>query len=93
MKTKKLIIGLLCVAGIVSVAVASAINTKTETVAAEQKDHKKFVKTGYRCDKCSCSGYWGYRHDNGTYEGGCQNTDGHGHRCGHSPEHHGLRSW
>lgn len=93
MKTKKLIIVLLCVAGIVSVAIASAVNTKAESVATEQSKHKKFVKTNCRCDKCGCSGYWGYRHDNGTYEGGCQNTDGWGHRCGHSPEHHGLRSW
>lgn len=56
---------------------------------------KKFVKTGNRCNKsnCSCSGYWGYKHQNGTYEGSCSNTDGHGHTCGHGPEKHGLRKW
>ena len=30
---------------------------------------------------------------NGTYEGACSNTDGHGHTCGHGPEKHGLRKW
>lgn len=28
---------------------------------------EKFVKTNYRCTKCSCSGYWGYKHQNGIY--------------------------
>lgn len=56
---------------------------------------KKFVKTKNKCTKsnCSCSGYWGYKHDNGTYEGACSNTDGHGHTCGHGPEKHGLKKW
>ena len=56
---------------------------------------KQFVKTRNRCTKsnCSCSGYWGYKHNNGTYEGTCSNTDGHGHTCGHGPEKHGLRKW
>lgn len=56
---------------------------------------KKFVKTKNKCQKsnCSCSGYWGYKHDNGTYEGACSNTDGHGHTCGHGPEKHGLKKW
>lgn len=56
-------------------------------------DSKTFVKTSNACDDCSCKGYWGYRHSNGTYEGKCSNTDRWGHKCGHSPEHHGLRSW
>lgn len=57
--------------------------------------YKKFVKTKNKCIKsnCSCSGYWGYKHHNGTYEGNCLNTDGHGHRCGHGPEKHGLKKW
>ncbi len=54
---------------------------------------KKFVKTNYRCSKCSCSGYWGYLHDNGTYEGACSNRDKWGHKCGHGPEKHGLKKW
>lgn len=93
MKKKKLIIVLFCAVGIVFGAVASVCIDAREAVSVEQKDTRKFVKTRYRCDKCGCSGYWGYQHSNGTYEGGCQNTDGWGHRCGHSPEHHGLRSW
>lgn len=57
------------------------------------RNRPSFVKTKFRCDKCSCSGYWGYRHDNGTYEGNCSNTDSWGHTCGHSPQHHGLQNW
>lgn len=52
-----------------------------------------FKKTSYRCDKCSCKGYWGYKHNNGTYEGNCSNRDAGGHTCRHSPQHHGLRKW
>lgn len=54
-----------------------------------------FVKTNYKCkhNSCDCSGYWGYKHGNGTYEGKCQNSDGWGHTCNHSPEDHGLKSW
>ena len=52
-----------------------------------------FVKTKAKCDKCSCSGYWGMKHANGTYEGNCRNTDQWGHKCGHSPSHHGLREY
>ena len=54
---------------------------------------KTFVKTSYECNECSCSGYWGYKHSNGTYEGSCSNTDIWGHKCGHGPEKHGLRKW
>lgn len=53
----------------------------------------KFVKTNVKCDECSCSGYWGIKHDSGAYEGDCQNTDQWGHRCGHSPSHHGLKQY
>ena len=93
MKTKKLIIGLFLIAGITSDAIALTNANAKETTDIEQQDRKTFVKTRARCNKCQCSGYWGYYHTNGTYEGSCQNTDGWGHRCGHSPEHHGLRSW
>ena len=57
--------------------------------------YRTFVKTKNKCQKsnCSCSGYWGYKHGNGTYEGNCSNTDGHGHTCGHGPEKHGLKKW
>lgn len=71
--------------------------TSTAATAATSSSAvtKRFVKTSSRCTKsnCSCSGYWGYKHDNGTYEGACSNTDGHGHTCGHGPEKHGLRKW
>lgn len=55
--------------------------------------YRTFVKTHNSCSKCDCSGYWGYKHGNGTYEGNCSNSDGHGHTCGHGPEKHGLRKW
>lgn len=53
----------------------------------------KLVKTDAECEKCSCSGYRGKKHDSGTYEGDCQNTDQWGHRCGHSPSDHGLKQY
>lgn len=67
----------------------------TSAAASSSAKTKKFVKTKDKCTKsnCSCSGYWGYKHDNGTYEGACSNTDGHGHTCGHGPEKHGLKKW
>lgn len=55
--------------------------------------YRTFVKTRNGCSKCDCSGYWGYKHGNGTYEGSCSNSDGHGHTCVHGPEKHGLRKW
>lgn len=69
--------------------------TSTAAPAATSSSAKKFVKTKNKCTKsnCSCSGYWGYKHDNGTYEGAFSNTDGHGHTCGHGPEKHGLKKW
>ncbi len=58
---------------------------------------KWFKKTKNKCSICKsgngCSGYWGIYHSNGTYEGACQNSDGWGHKCGHSPEKHGLKRW
>ena len=65
-------------------------------VAAMSGDmYRTFVKTNARCRRgnCQCSGYWGIKHYNGTYEGSCRNSDGFGHTCGHSPQHHGLREW
>ena len=38
----------------------------------------------------NCDGYKGFRTPSGIYKGECQNTDGWGHRCGASPEKHGL---
>lgn len=93
MKTKKLVVSFLLISGIAVGAVAYAGASKNDEITVEIKDSKKFVKTSYGCKKCSCSGYWGYYHSNGTYEGACQHTDQWGHRCGHSPEQHGLRSW
>ncbi|MGM9869256.1 MAG: hypothetical protein ACI30R_06485 [Sodaliphilus sp.] len=61
--------------------------------SASGDKYRTFVKTSARCSKCKCSGYWGYKHQNGTYEGSCSNSDGWGHRCGHGPEKHGLRKW
>ena len=56
--------------------------------------YKTFAKTKNRCSKClGCTGYWGYKHNNGAYEGNCSNSDGWGHTCGHGPEKHGLRKW
>lgn len=56
-------------------------------------DTKTFTKTKNKCTKCSCSGYHGYKHQNGTYEGNSSNTVQYGHKCGHGPEKHGLRKW
>ena len=66
---------------------------ESATMSADQ--YRTFVKTSYRCGRgsCKCSGYWGIKHHNGTYEGSCRNSDGYGHTCGHSPKDHGLRTW
>ena len=55
----------------------------------------KYVKTRNKCTNgnCQCRGYWGKKHDSGTYEGRCSNSDGFGHPCGHGPEKHGLRKY
>lgn len=73
---------------------ASVSKTKGDPIASDAPT-KQFVKTRNGCTKsnCRCSGYWGYKHNNGTYEGACSNTDGHGHTCGHGPEKHGLKKW
>lgn len=86
---------LVAVAGITFMgqSFASSASTSNPTTSASSVSTKKFVKTKNRCSKCSCSGYWGYKHQNGTYEGACSNTDGHGHTCGHGPEKHGLKKW
>lgn len=90
----KIFRGLLGLVAIAAVAVVTQSYASSEASSAQDRN-RTFVKTSYRCKKsnCSCSGYWGYKHRNGTYEGACSNTDGHGHRCGHGPEQHGLRKW
>lgn len=72
--------------------VNNEVGEKSFDVFADNK-YKTFIKTKYKCSKCDCSGYWGYKHHNGTYEGNCSNSDGHGHTCNHGPEKHGLRKW
>lgn len=57
------------------------------------RSSKKAVKTTATCDKCSCAGYIGIKHSNGTYEGNCLRTDQWGHTCNHSPKHHGLSEY
>ena len=54
-----------------------------------------FTKTNNKCKHslCQCSGYWGYKHQNGTFEGNCSNSDGFGHTCRHSPQDHGLKKY
>ena len=82
----------------IAIAIATVLSlgfTVSLATAPTKAADKKFVKTKNRCTKsnCSCTGYWGYKHLNGTYEGNCSNTDGHGHTCGHGPEKHGLKVW
>lgn len=76
-----------------SFAAPKPTDTTSTSASVSSAATKKFVKTKNKCSKCSCSGYWGYKHQNGTYEGACSNTDSHGHTCGHGPEKHGLRKW
>lgn len=86
----------LAVTACFALAVAFAgYSTATASSNKLQDKYKEFVKTKSKCEKsnCSCSGYWGYKHNNGTYEGSCSNSDGHGHTCGHSPQNHGLKAW
>lgn len=40
---------------------------------------------------CQCRAYIGYLTPSGLYKGACENNDGWGHRCGHSPKEHGLK--
>lgn len=94
MKIKKSLKYLTMVAA--TVAVALSMQSFTPSADTPKGDrYRTFVKTKNRCQSsiCSCSGYWGYRHGNNTYEGRCSNMDGHGHTCGHGPEKHGLRKW
>ncbi len=94
MKVKKIIGSVAAVAALTAVAFVAQSFSAPEAPSSS-KPTTRFVKTSNRCShsNCSCSGYWGLKHDNGTYEGACSNTDGHGHTCGHGPEKHGLRRW
>lgn len=89
MKKSKRMIGLVAVIGILIVT-AFGVNAFSETTEVSSVT---FTKTKNKCTKCSCSGYHGYKHQNGTYEGNCSNTDQYGHKCGHGPEKHGLKKW
>ncbi len=95
----KVLAALVAVLGIAlmvqSFAASKPIAATSTSASVSSAATKKFVKTKNKCTKsnCSCSGYWGYKHQNGTYEGACSNTDGHGHTCGHGPEKHGLKKW
>lgn len=96
MKLKKILTA--CIASVAIAGIAFTVQSfaaPEPSATASTVKTKKFVKTKNKCTKsnCSCSGYWGYKHDNGTYEGACSNTDGHGHTCGHGPEKHGLKKW
>lgn len=64
-----------------------------ETNTPKDDKYRTFKKTKNKCTKCSCKGYWGYKHGNGTYEGNCSNTDSWGYTCKHGPEKLGLRKW
>lgn len=96
MKLKKITAVVIAAIAVIAIALTVQSFTAPEPSATTSSvKTKKFVKTKNKCTKsnCSCSGYWGYKHDNGTYEGACSNTDGHGHTCGHGPEKHGLKKW
>lgn len=96
MKLKKFTTVVIAVATVIAIAfTVQSFAAPEPSATASTAKTKKFVKTKNKCTKsnCSCSGYWGYKHDNGTYEGACSNTDGHGHTCGHGPEKHGLKKW
>ncbi len=67
--------------------------TQTDFSYSAGDRYRKFEKTHNKCSTCSCTGYWGYKHQNGAYEGKCSNKDSHGHTCGHGPEKHGLKKW
>ena len=90
---KIIISSIVLVSGCLFLAFANTMEGKP--VSNVQTKTYKFVKTTNKCSghSCKCSGYWGKKHDNGTYEGNCTNSDGYGHTCGHGPEKHGLRKW
>lgn len=56
------------------------------------KGNKRVKVTNAPCKHsgCRCSAYIGYQTPSGSYTGKCQNSDGWGHTCNHSPEEHGL---
>ena len=89
---KKKYFGLVLFFAILGVSITCMANL-SKNVSMSDASGKTFVKTKNKCSKCSCSGYWGYKHQNGTYEGNCSNTDKYGHKCEHGPEKHGLRKW
>lgn len=97
---KKVIIAVAALA-VSAVAIAGLSMKETsqtkDTPSASKKGSTEFVKTNAKCRRtnvCDCSGYWGYIHyPSRKYEGRCQNSDGHGHTCGHSPADHGLPQW
>lgn len=96
MKLKKFTTIVIAIVAVIAIAfTVQSFAAPEPSATASATKTKKFVKTKNKCTKsnCSCSGYWGYKHDNGTYEGACSNTDGHGHTCGHGPEKHGLKKW
>lgn len=85
---------LLCLFALAVLCISGTFMTNFSSDAfASNGNSKTFVKTKNKCSKCSCSGYWGYKHQNGTYEGDCSNTDGYGHKCGHRSVKHGLKKW
>ena len=88
---KIIISSFLLVLGCLIMVIANPLAGKPEN--ATQTKTTKFVKTSYKCKSCKCSGYHGIKHDAGTYEGKCSNSDGYGHTCGHGPEKHGLRKF
>ena len=56
------------------------------------QSNKRVKVNGANCNDrgCRCSAYIGYQTPSGRYVGKCENSDGWGHRCNHSPEDHGL---
>lgn len=88
---KKIIIATILVLGLFAYYIANRFWGSMNETTFSQSPIKSFKKTKNKCDNCSCSGYWGIKYNNGTYEGNCTNTDNFGHRCGHDPKHHGLR--
>lgn len=91
MKRKKLLFGICMAVCTIVLSVNMMVNVEASTLNNDK--YRTFKKTKNKCTKCSCSGYWGYKHGNGTYEGNCSNSDSWGHACGHGPEKHGLKKW
>ena len=89
----KLLLGIVVFTALFLSTQSSTIVKSYYDLSVASENSKKFVKTKNKCTKCSCSGYWGYKHLNGRYEGNCSITDKWGHKCGHGPEKHGLKKW